>query len=84
MTGAAAEIVNFDLVSSEVVPGESHNPAVATSTDSTTFHVHIAPQVAQNFLTHMKFRFYDFVLKLICCIHCVAGFRIPRALFLFA
>ncbi len=62
MKGAAAETVNFDLVSSEVVPGESHNPAVATSTDSTTFHVHIAPQVAQNYLTHMKFKYSDFLL----------------------
>lgn len=54
--GAATETVNFDLVASEVVPGESHNPAVASSTDSTIFHVHITPQVAQNFSTHMKFR----------------------------
>jgi hypothetical protein len=55
--GAVGESVNFDLVASEVVPGESHNPAVATSTDSTTFHVHIAPEVAQNYTTHMKFKY---------------------------
>jgi predicted naringenin-chalcone synthase len=54
--GAAGETVKFDLVASEVVPGESHNPAVATSSDSTTFHVHITPEVAQAFATHMKFR----------------------------
>jgi hypothetical protein len=56
--GSATETANFDLVASEVVPGESHNPAVATSTDSTIFHVHITPQVAQNFSTHMKFRYW--------------------------
>jgi hypothetical protein len=55
--GAAGETVKFDLVASEVVPGESHNPTVATSSDSTSFHVHITPEVAQSFATHMKFRY---------------------------
>jgi hypothetical protein len=63
--GAPAETVNFELVASEVVPGESHNPAVATSSDSSTFHVHITPQVAQNFLTHMKFRCQNIYLQLL-------------------
>ena len=75
MKAAPAETVNFDLVASEVVPGESHNPAVATSSDSSTFHVHITPQVAQNFLTHMKFRCQNIYLQLLVLL--LIHFRLP-------
>ncbi len=77
MKGAAEEAVSFDLVASEVVPGESHNPAVATTTDSTIFHVHVTPQVAQNFSPHMKFR-YGLLFLRVCKADIVQASRLQR------